>query len=54
MKQPSLSKLENATDMQIATLQKLVAALGGEIEIVAKLPKGTVRLKQFGGRLALA
>lgn len=54
MKQPSLSKLENARDMQIATLQKLVGALGGEVEIVAKLPKGAVRLKQFDGALALA
>jgi hypothetical protein len=47
MKQPSLSKLENAADMQVTTLQKIVKALGGEVEIVCKFPKGDVRLVQF-------
>ena len=47
MKQPSLSKLENAADMQVTTLQKIVAAMGGEVEIVAKFPKRNVRLVQF-------
>ncbi len=47
MKQPSLSKLENADDMQLTTLQKIVGALGGELEIVCKFPKGDVRLVQF-------
>jgi DNA-binding XRE family transcriptional regulator len=54
MKQPSLSKLENAADMQVTTLQKLVAALGGELEIVCKFPKGDVRLVQFDRGLAAA
>jgi hypothetical protein len=54
MKQPSLSKLENARDMQVTTLQKLVGALGGEVEIVCKFPKGNVRLVQFDRSLALA
>jgi ribosome-binding protein aMBF1 (putative translation factor) len=52
MKQPSLSKLENARDMQVTTLRKLVGALGGELEIVCKFPKGDVRLVQFDRRLA--
>lgn len=54
MKQPSLSKLENATDMQVATLQKIVGALGGEVEIVCRFPKGDVRLVQFDRVLAAA
>ncbi len=54
MKQPNLSKLENATDMQVTTLQKLVGALGGEVEIVCKFPKGDVRLVQFDRMLAVA
>jgi transcriptional regulator with XRE-family HTH domain len=54
MKQPSLSKLENATDMQVTTLRKLVAALGGELEIVCKFPKGKVRLVQFERTLKAA
>lgn len=54
MKQPSLSKLENASDMQVTTLQKIVGALGGEVEIVCRFPKGNVRLKQFDEGLAVA
>jgi hypothetical protein len=53
MKQPSLSKLENAGDMQVTTLQKIVGALGGEMEIVCKFPKGDVRLVQFDRMLAV-
>jgi len=47
MKQPSLSKLEKQSDMQISTLRKIVAALGGELEVLAKFPKGTVKIDQF-------
>jgi ribosome-binding protein aMBF1 (putative translation factor) len=54
MKQPSLSKLENARDMQVTTLQKIVRALGGQVEIVCKFPKGDVRLVQFGETLTVA
>src|SRR6266403_857761 len=47
MKQPSLSKLEKQTDMQISTLRKIVNALGGELEVLARFPKGTVKIDQF-------
>ena len=47
IKQPSLSKLERQADMQIVTLRKIVNALGGELEILAKFPKGTVKIDQF-------
>ena len=47
IKQPSLSKLENQSDMQISTLRKIVEALGGELEVFAKFPKGTVKIDQF-------
>ncbi len=47
IKQPSLSKLEKQTDMQISTLDRLVNALGGELEVVAKFPRGAVRLIPF-------
>ena len=36
IKQPSLSKLEKQSDMQISTLRKIVKALGGELEISAR------------------
>src|SRR5713226_10040368 len=47
MKQPSLSKLEKQADMQISTLRKIVRALGGELEVLARFPKGTVKIEQF-------
>jgi len=47
MKQPSLSKLERQADMQISTLRKIVAALGGELQIVAEFPNGIVKIDQF-------
>jgi len=47
MKQPSLSKLEKQDDMQISTLRKIVKALGGELEVLARFPKGTVKIDQF-------
>lgn len=50
MKQPSLSKLEKQKDMQISTLRKIVKALGGELQVLAKFPKGTVKIDQFEAR----
>ena len=47
VKQPTLSRMESQTDMQISTLNRLVHALGGELEIVAKLPQGNFKLSQF-------
>src|SRR5712692_4323540 len=47
IKQPSLSKLERQSDMQISTLRKIVNALGGELELLAKFPKGIVKIDQF-------
>jgi DNA-binding XRE family transcriptional regulator len=47
IKQPTVSRLESQDDMQISTLNRLVEALGGKLEILVKLPKGSVRLSQF-------
>jgi DNA-binding XRE family transcriptional regulator len=47
IKQPSLSKLEKQSDMQISTLQRIVRALGGELEMVARFPQGAVKIGQF-------
>jgi len=45
--QPSLSKLENQDDMQVSTLRRLIEALGGQLELVAHLPTGDIRIRQF-------
>jgi transcriptional regulator with XRE-family HTH domain len=48
IKQPSLSKLEHQSDIQVSTLLKIVQALGGELDLVARFPKGDVLIRQFG------
>lgn len=50
IKQPSLSKLEKQSDMQISTLEKIVKALGGELEVIARFPKRAVRISPFGSK----
>jgi len=47
IKQPSLSKLESQDDMQLSTLRRIVEALGGELQVLARFPHGTVRVKPF-------
>jgi transcriptional regulator with XRE-family HTH domain len=47
IKQPTLSRLESQDDMQISTLRRLIETLGGKLEIVARLPKGDIRITQF-------
>lgn len=47
IKQPSLSKLESQDDMQISTLQRLIQALGGQLELIAHMPGGDIRISQF-------
>lgn len=49
VKQPSLSKLESQDDMQISTLQRLIHALGGQLELIAHMPGGDIRISQFRG-----
>jgi len=47
IKQPSVSKLESEEDMQVRTLARLIRALGGELEIIAHMPRGDIRITQF-------
>ena len=45
--QPAIARLEAQDDVQVSTLQRLVEALGGSLEVIARLPGGTYRLGQF-------
>lgn len=45
--QASVSKMEKRTDMYVSTLRSFVQAMGGELEIRAVFPEGTVRIEQF-------
>lgn len=47
VEQAAVSKMERRTDMYISTLQTAIKAMGGDLEIRAVFPEGTVRLDQF-------
>jgi len=46
-KQANVSKMERRTDMYIGTLAKFIEAMGGQLEIRACFPEGSVRITQF-------
>lgn len=45
--QAAVSKMENRTDMYISTLRNYIRAMGGDLEIVAQFPDGTVKITNF-------
>ena len=47
IKQASVSKMERRADMYIGTLSKFIEAMGGQLEIRAIFPDGSVRITQF-------
>ena len=47
IRQPTLSRMESQGDMQVGSLQRLVSALGGELELIAHLPGRDIRIRQF-------
>jgi len=53
IKQPSVSKIEKQADMYLSTLRGYVEAVGGELELIVKLPRRPVlRLQRIGDVLA--
>jgi len=47
MNQAAVSKIERQSDMFISTLRRFLAAMGGELRIVAHFPQGDVTIRQF-------
>jgi predicted transcriptional regulator len=45
--QAAVSKMERRTDMYLSTLQGIIKAMGGRLEIRAVFPDGVVRINQF-------
>lgn len=45
--QASVSKMEKRTDMYVSTLRSFIQAMGGELEIKAVFPEGSVVIDQF-------
>ena len=47
VQQPSIAKIEKRTDMYLSTLRSLIEAMGGELDVVARFPDGTVKISHF-------
>jgi DNA-binding XRE family transcriptional regulator len=48
VQQPTVSKIERQTDMYLSTLRGYIAALGGELQIVAQFPdRAPVHITNF-------
>ena len=55
IKQPSVSKIEKQTDMYFSTLRGYIEAVGGELDLVVRLPKRPAfRLQHLGDVLRSA
>src|SRR5216683_7085326 len=49
IKQPSVSKIEKQADMYLSTLRSYVRAIGGDLELIVKLPsRPAIRLQHLG------
>ncbi|MDL2263286.1 helix-turn-helix domain-containing protein [Synergistaceae bacterium OttesenSCG-928-I11] len=47
LQQPAIAKMERRTDMYISTLRSHIEAMGGELEITARFPDGSVKITNF-------
>jgi predicted transcriptional regulator len=45
--QGSVAKIEKRADMYVSTLRRFIEAMGGELEIVARFPDYSVKIKNF-------
>lgn len=55
IKQPSVSKIENQTDMYLSTLRSYVEAIGGQLDLIVQLPdRAPIRLECLGDLVAEA
>jgi len=45
--QAAVSKMERRADMYVSTLQAMIKAMGGRLQIVAVFPEGRVEIDQF-------
>lgn len=47
VEQPAIAKLERRADMYISSLRAHIEAMGGELEIIARFPDGSVKIQNF-------
>jgi predicted XRE-type DNA-binding protein len=49
VQQPAISKLVRGPDIKVSTLRDLIAAMGGELHIMATFPDRSVEIGNFKG-----
>lgn len=47
VQQPSIAKIEKRTDMYLSTLRSHIEAMGGELDMIARFPDGSVKINNF-------
>ena len=47
VQQPSIAKMEKRTDMYLSTLRSHIEAMGGELDVIARFPDGSVKINNF-------
>ena len=47
VQQPAVAKLEKRTDMYLSTLRSHIEAMGGQLEVIARFPDGSVKISNF-------
>ncbi|WP_237703834.1 XRE family transcriptional regulator [Rhodospirillum rubrum] len=45
--QGSVAKIEKRADMYVSTLRRFIEAMGGELEIIARFPDHSVKIRSF-------
>ncbi len=45
--QAAVAKMEKRTDMYVGNLRRFVEAMGGELDIIARFPDGSVKISNF-------
>ena len=47
VQQPAIAKIERRTDMYLSTIRSHIEAMGGQLEVVARFPDGSVKITNF-------
>lgn len=47
--QAAIAKMEKRADMYVSNLRRVIEAMGGELQIVARFPEGAVTISNFAG-----
>jgi DNA-binding XRE family transcriptional regulator len=45
--QAAVAKMEKRADMYVSNLRRFITAMGGELDVVARFPEGSVRITNF-------